>query len=161
MNEPSGGLTLWAWAGRAYAAPGVEAACLELQDRWGQSVDLLLWSAWAALTGRSPSPKALASAADLTRAWEVQVIGPLRAARRNLKAGPGLGGDDRSALRAKVAGAELAAERALLAALEGLTPAVRGDAAEPATAMAAAATAWGEVAPAAALAALAAAFSRA
>jgi hypothetical protein len=49
----------------------------------------------------------------------------------------------------------------LLAALEGLTPAVRGDAAEPATAMAAAATAWGEVAPAATLAALAAAFPRA
>jgi uncharacterized protein (TIGR02444 family) len=160
-HEPLAELTLWDWAAHAYAAPGVSAACLALQDDSGQSVDLLLWSAWAAIEGRSPSPAALVAAADLAWAWEALVIGPLRVARRNLKASSRLGGSERSALRAEVAGAELAAERALLAALEALTPAASGRALDPALAMAAASAAWGRRAPDAALSALAAAFPRA
>ena len=38
-------MSLWDWANRAYAAPRVQRLCLDLQDRYGQSVCLLLW-AW-------------------------------------------------------------------------------------------------------------------
>jgi uncharacterized protein (TIGR02444 family) len=155
------GLSLWDWAGRAYAAPGVEALCLDLQDRGGQSVCLLLWAGWAAVGGRAPSAGTLAEAAGLARAWEGQVVQPMRAARRALKIVPGLAEDERERLRDQVKAAELAAERALLAALETLAPAGGDHPSDPAAALAAACLAWGAAAPPEALNTLAAAFPRA
>ncbi|MGE3304313.1 MAG: TIGR02444 family protein [Hyphomonadaceae bacterium] len=76
---------LWDWAVAAYGAPGVAAACLDLQDRFGASVTLLLWAAHAATEGRIVSRetarmarKAVAPLAAHTRAF--------RAARRALAA---------------------------------------------------------------------------
>jgi uncharacterized protein (TIGR02444 family) len=152
---------LWDWAAGVYAAPGVEAACLELQDRWGQSVCLLLWAGWAAGRDASPGAETVGAAAVLARTWEAEVIGPLRRARRALKRAPGLGEVERAALRTRARDAELAAERALLAALEALTPAPGAAGGPMAAVMARAVAAWGEPAPAEALLALAEALAAA
>jgi uncharacterized protein (TIGR02444 family) len=144
-------VSLRAWAERAYAAPGVADLCLELQDAHGQSVCLLLWAAWAG----APAPAALARAIALSRAWEAGVVGPLRTARRALKTIGGLDAPTRAALRAQVQAGELAAERALLTALEALAPPMADRPPDPLSALAAASAAWGPPAPHAALAALA------
>jgi uncharacterized protein (TIGR02444 family) len=151
MGGPDQGL--WAWALEAYARPGVAEACLELQDAFGQSVPYLLWAAWAAEAGPGPGPSPLKAAADLARRWEVAATGPLRAARRALKAStPGVADAAREALRAEVKALELKSERLLMEALEGLAPA-RGP--SPADdlrqALAAAVRAWPHPAPKSAL----------
>ncbi|MDR3514126.1 MAG: TIGR02444 family protein [Caulobacteraceae bacterium] len=153
-------LSLWDWARRAYDAPGVQAACLSLQDEHGQSVCLLLWAGWAAAGGRWPDAAGLAEAAALARTWERDVIGPLRTARRGLKAAPAIGEAARQALRARVQADELAAERALLDTLEAVSGAGAAVPDGPAGALRAASAAWGHAAPQQALETLARAFPR-
>ena len=151
---------LWDWAVRAYAAPQVEPLCLSLQDHPGQSVCLRLWAGWAAASGRWPDAAGLAEAVVLARHWEREVVGPLRAARRGLNSAPGLAEDVRQALRARVQADELAAERALLEALEALAPLVGEPGVQPLAALAAASLALGPAAPGKALESLADAFPR-
>jgi uncharacterized protein (TIGR02444 family) len=109
-------LSLWAFALAAWDRPGVSEACLQLQDQHGQCVCLLLWRTWAHLEGRMVSTVALAQAINLAGAQEQEVIAPLRAARRSIKAS-----EPPSRLEA-AREAEIAAERALLSALEALSP---------------------------------------
>jgi uncharacterized protein (TIGR02444 family) len=106
-------LRLWDYARAAWGRPGVEAACLALQDTHGQCIPLLLWRAWAASEGRPAGD--LAGVIDLARTWEDEVIASLRGARRRLAG--------ESAVRERVRAAELAAERRLLELLETETPA--------------------------------------
>jgi uncharacterized protein (TIGR02444 family) len=146
--------SLWDWARRAYSADGVEALCLRLQDEGGQSVPLLLWAAWA----RAEPGPTLGEAASLARTWEDEVVGRLRAARRALKGAPGVGAEARERLRAQARVVELAAEQALLEALEALPAGAATGSVEGA--LAAASAAWGTPAPAALLDALAQATAR-
>jgi uncharacterized protein (TIGR02444 family) len=119
----------WDWALEAYARPGVEAACLTLQDRHGRSAPFLLWAAWAAAQGRVLTPEGLAEAADLAARWEAAATAPLRQARRALKPPfPGVPDPGREALRAEVKALELRCEQTLMAALQALAPAVSGGA---------------------------------
>lgn len=143
---------LWDWAKRAYAAPGARALCLDLQDRRGQSVCLLLWAAWAGPV----EPDVLDRAATLARDWERQVIGPLRAARRGVRSVEGLTPAACARLRERIRAEELAAERALLKLLQALTRRPGAEAA--AEAMWAASVAWGHAAPEEEVRALAAIF---
>lgn len=132
-------MSLWTWALAAYARPGVQAACLELQDHHGQNVCYLLWAVWA----RTADPALLRRGALMTRSWDSAVTGPLREARRALKpVRPGFADRGREALRDDVKTAELAAERALFEALEGLDG--RRQEARPAEALRAALAAWGD-----------------
>lgn len=132
---------LWDWAVRAYGRPGVAPACLHLQDAHGQNAPLLLAAAWAAAEGRTLD---LDAAVGLARAWEADVVGPLRAARRGLKMShspiPDAG---RETLRETVKAVELESERLLLAALETL--AWPGDPAEIGAALDRAARAWAQM----------------
>ncbi len=146
-------MSLWDWALQAYARPGVADDCLDLQDRHGQSVPYLLWAAWAALHGRPLTEAALAAGADLARTWEDIAVGPLRRVRRQLKAP--IGGIAAQALREQVKAAELAAEHALMQALEAMTPAVGGPAHPLATALIEAAATWAPGPPSRALSDLA------
>ena len=147
---------LWDWAVRAYAAGGVEEACLHLQDAAGQNVPLLLWAAWAARTGRKPDPDTLEAACDVARAWQEAAIAPLRAVRRDLKArNPDLEDADREAVRAQVKAVELEAERRLLAALQALSPAPEGGPVPVLDAMVAVARQWSPMTPRAGLVQLA------
>jgi uncharacterized protein (TIGR02444 family) len=134
-------MSLWDWSLEAYARPGVAEACLELQDRHGHSVPYLLWAGWAAVQGRPLTEAPLAAGADLTRTWEEIAVGPLRHVRRQLKAS--ICGIEAEAVREQVKAAELAAERALMLALEAMTPAADGSVIPLAEALVAATAAWG------------------
>ena len=118
---------LWTWACAAYAAPGVAEACLSLQDYHEQNVPLLLWAAWAAVTGRRPDEETIEAACDAARAYDTVIVSQLRAVRRTLKAPiPDMDHDHREALRQQVKTLELDAERRLMLELESLAPAPSG-----------------------------------
>ena len=111
-------MTLWDYALVAWARPGVSEVCLQLQNQHGQCVALLLWRAWATTEGRQVSGSTARRAINLARLRESKINAPLRAARRALAGAP----EGVEAARA----AELDAERALLEALEALTPPAAG-----------------------------------
>lgn len=138
----------WDWAVEVHGREGVDAALTGLQDDHGQSVAYLLWAAWAAHEGRPLQDVLLAQAAALTRHWEGAATGPIRAARRGLKApAPPIDDAARLALREEVRKAEFAAERLLMQTLEQLAPEPEDRPGDLAQALLDAAAAWGEVAP--------------
>lgn len=151
---------LWAWILDVYARPGVAEACLELQDTAGQNVPLLLWAAWSAATGRRIDQDTREAASDTARVWEDAAVAPLRAVRRALKMrAVDMGDDDREAVRAQVKIVELDAERRLLLALEGLSPASSDANIAVIDALAAVARIWSASVPRAGLIKLAAQLS--
>ena len=52
----------WRFSLRTYRAPGVEAACLALQERCGADVNLLLFCGWVGREGRVLDEASLRSA---------------------------------------------------------------------------------------------------
>lgn len=140
--------TFWDWALTAYAAPGVQHACLELQDAGGQNVPLLLWAAWTAATGRPLDDDAIEAACDCARAWDAVAVSPLRAIRRTLKAvNPDIDNAARESLREAVKAVELSAERHLIIGLEALAPAPSGPPSPPLDALVAVSRVWSRVTP--------------
>lgn len=116
-------MSLWAWALEAWSRPGVEQACLELQDQGDQSIALLLWWAWMLAEGRPTNPELARLAADVARPIETKVLRPMRSARRALAAKPEMVGRERiEEARQAIRRAELGLERALLEAVEALAP---------------------------------------
>lgn len=145
-------VALWDWAKAAYGRPGVAEACLELQDRHGQSVPLLLWAGWAGPV----SAGLLERAVEVARAWETVAVAPLREVRRAIREpAPLIADAAREAAREQVQAAELQAERALLESLGALVD-EPGPGLRPLQALLAAAHAWSEAPPGAELARLAA-----
>ena len=141
-------MSYWDWAVSVHGREGVDQALMQLQDAHGQCVAYLLWAAWAAGEGRPLEPVILAQAAALARHWESEATGPLRAARRGLKAAaPPIDDDARLALREQVRTAEFAAERLLMDTLEQLTPSPAGAPGDLGQAMIEASLAWGQAAP--------------
>ncbi|MEO8813204.1 MAG: TIGR02444 family protein [Caulobacteraceae bacterium] len=137
-------MSAWDFAVDLYGRPGVATVCLALQDDHGQCVPLLLWRLWAAAGGRPVAAGVLRGAVDLARGWDGEVVARLRSVRRALKSPPdGVGTQWRLGVRESVETAERAAERALLVALEGLTPPSAGALEDPASALREVATAWG------------------
>jgi uncharacterized protein (TIGR02444 family) len=165
VTSRDGDVSAWDFAVSCYERPGVKALCLALQDAHGQSVILLLWGLWTARPGapdqRGAAPD-LAGAVRLARDWEDQILTPLRAVRGRLDAPPWSPGGA-PAPRRQILAAELAAERALLEALEALAPAAADPGAERpgleggAARLIALSAMWGPPIPAALLEALAAA----
>lgn len=103
-----------------YARPGVEAACLDLQDRRGFDVTLLLHACWLGTRSIALSPGQAAALVSATVPWRFEVVRPLRRLRRRLKHGlAGMPRVQSDRVREQVKAAELAAERAMLAVLEG------------------------------------------
>ncbi|MFN3216753.1 MAG: TIGR02444 family protein [Acidimicrobiales bacterium] len=142
-TDPVPSLREWAFA--AYDRPGVQEACLELQDRHGMDVVALLWCIWAGEHHGVIDAGAVERIVAETAAWQTEVVAPLRAVRRRLKhadasvAATGRQADadaDRAArdrLRSQVADAELAAEVIQLDRLEAstLTASAVGEAPAP------------------------------
>lgn len=144
MNPPA----FWDWALKAYAAPGVQEACLQLQDHAGQNVPLLLWAAWTAASGRPIDEDAIEGACDCARAWDEAAVTPLRALRRTLKGvNPDIDNAAREALRDQVKAVELAAEKAMMQGLEALAPAPGAGPLPTVTALVAVARVWSRVVP--------------
>ncbi|MFP4137532.1 MAG: TIGR02444 family protein [Halomonas sp.] len=109
---------LWAFALELYARPGVESACLELQEKADIDVCELLWRCWLLTHGALPGPEAEASLAAVRR-WQREVTAPLRRLRRGLKA-EAAARSGVARLRETLKRAELEAERETLTRLEHL-----------------------------------------
>lgn len=110
--------SLWDFALTLYARPGVEAACLRLQDNAGLDVCELLWLCWLSYHGLTLTEHA-DSLLEPIRAWQRAMTYPLRHQRRSLKtlcdATPSLG-----KLRQTIKQAELLAEQEALRQLQAL-----------------------------------------
>ena len=76
----------WDFSLSVYARPGVQAACLALQERHTLDVNILLFCLWSAAAGRAPLTDA-EMCRLLTRAgeWHEAVVRPLRGVRRRMK----------------------------------------------------------------------------
>ncbi|MCA1770036.1 MAG: TIGR02444 family protein [Halomonas sp.] len=109
---------LWEFALAFYGQPGVEQACLVLQDQANVDVCELLWRCWLLCHGAVPGPTAEEGLVEAL-SWQREVTAPLRRLRRRLKpeAGvrPGV-----AELRKTLKHAELQAEREALGRLERL-----------------------------------------
>jgi uncharacterized protein (TIGR02444 family) len=115
----------WRFSLDVYAAPGVEAECLALQETHDIDVNLLLFCAWAGAEKRQRVAAAdLEGLDEAVRTWRETVVKPLRSVRRAIKAlvqrDPAL-----HELRKRIAADELEAERIEQATLFALAP--RGD----------------------------------
>lgn len=114
---------LWDFALALYARPGVETACLRLQDEAGLDVCELLWHCWLYRHGLAVAgePAALAP----IRAWQRDVTAVLRGLRRELKRAardqPGV-----AEVRGRLQRTELAAERETLSRLQALSESGQG-----------------------------------
>lgn len=106
----------WAFSLAIYGADGVEPECLDLQDRFGVDVNLLLFAAYAGgCEGVQLDTPDITAAAAAVTAWHGEIVRALRGARRALKP---LSLDDNNPLqaptadlRAQVKAAELCAEQ--------------------------------------------------
>jgi uncharacterized protein (TIGR02444 family) len=77
---------LWSFSLTVYGKPDVQKECLDLQDRHGIDVNLLLFCAFAgAVHGAVLPDDALKQAAGLVGGWHKDVVINLREARRALK----------------------------------------------------------------------------
>jgi uncharacterized protein (TIGR02444 family) len=76
----------WDYALELYRREGVEAACLELQQRHGLDVNVVLLCCWLARSGIVADEPALAPIAETSEAWQEEFVRPLRAVRNRLKA---------------------------------------------------------------------------
>ena len=141
-------MSFWDWAVEVHRREGVDAALMELQDAHQQCVSYLLWAAWAAAEGRALEGVILGQGAALAGHWEANATGPIRAARRGLKApAPPIDDGARTALREEVRKAEFAAERLLMETLEQLAPEPDGARGDIARALLEASDLWAEAAP--------------
>jgi uncharacterized protein (TIGR02444 family) len=103
---------LWSFSLRLWRRPGVEQACLWLQERCGADVNLLLLCCWLASEGRPADARFLAGAAAAVAAWRAAAVEPLRRVRRRLADGVrGVPRAWRAPVRARALAAELEAER--------------------------------------------------
>lgn len=109
---------LWNHALALYARPGVEAACLALQELGGD-VCLLLCGTWLQACGIAPDEQRIATLLALSRPWQRDVVMPLRALRRQWRE-HALADPQLSVMREQVKALELQAERTLLERLEAL-----------------------------------------
>lgn len=102
----------WDWSLERYDREGVASALLDLQDNFGLNVNVLLWCAWCAQDFADIPELALRKAVDLAEHWTTGVTGPLRQARRALKAPPRQAdAQEAQALRSEIKSLELRAEK--------------------------------------------------
>jgi uncharacterized protein (TIGR02444 family) len=104
----------WDFAVRLYGAPGVAPACLELQERHGIDVTLMLFCLWLG----TPVAARLPVLMQASKEWRASAVAPIRAARRWLKSGV-----ETAALYQAVLKAEIDCEHGELLALARLAEA--------------------------------------
>lgn len=105
----------WNFSLEIYAAEGVAEACLDLQERRGCDVNILLFCCWLAASGRPTlTADRLRAILKVSDVWQAEIVQPLRRVRRLLKDRPWSEAlpETVDAARRRVADAELAAEHA-------------------------------------------------
>jgi uncharacterized protein (TIGR02444 family) len=76
----------WRFSLAVYRDKDVQAECLDVQERLGADVNLLLFCAYlGAVEGATLGPADIEAAAARVSAWHDEAVRPLRAARRSLK----------------------------------------------------------------------------
>ena len=105
-------MEFWPFSLEVYRKPGVEAACLSLQDRFGLDVNVILFACWAGAAGYGRLTRdEIAAAQKIVSDWNGPVVRPLRQVRRVLKGSQGPKPDGPvAALRQAVKDLELEAE---------------------------------------------------
>lgn len=118
----------WDYSIALYGSPGVAECCLELQDRYGADVNLLLLAVWLGARGARLDRAGWAELERRTRSWQDEVVGRMRAVRRELRAMLDHGRVDPwrrerlLALKQGLAALELDSERLEQHELEALAP---------------------------------------
>jgi uncharacterized protein (TIGR02444 family) len=108
---------LWEFSLGFYARPGVSAALIELQDRAGLDVNLILFALWHGMSGRGRlDDEGLAIAGQAAREIQTELVMPLRALRRRFRAAANA---DIQRLREAIKGLEFDAEKVVQARLAG------------------------------------------
>ena len=79
----------WDYSLALYRGPGVDRACLYLQDTHGLDVNLLLFCCWAGHNGHPIDPEEMSHLVKASEPWQAEFLRPLRAARRYLKGSRG------------------------------------------------------------------------
>jgi len=122
----------WRFSLDLYGRDGVASACLDLQDRAGLDVNLLLFAVWLGEEGRpAREPSAWRAWQAAIAPWLKAGIQPLRTLRRSLKEPvAGVTDEHREHVRRLVSASELAAERVAQSILSDLAPPPNGDLAE-------------------------------
>jgi uncharacterized protein (TIGR02444 family) len=115
-REAQPATALWRFSLAVYGRAGVAPECLDVQERFGVDVNLLLFSAYlGAIEGVVLSKDDLGQAAAVVDGWHREIVRTLRRIRRALKplseAGAGPFANETASLRAQVKAAELEAER--------------------------------------------------
>jgi uncharacterized protein (TIGR02444 family) len=109
---PNSSLSFWTFSLQTYAKPSVAQTCLDLQDRFGTDVNVLLFLLWCAHCGRRLTAQNIRNVVDLVNSWQADVVYPLRLVRRALKhPAPNWPPQGTELLRERVKAAELEAER--------------------------------------------------
>ena len=103
----------WTYSYALHESDGVGPACIELQDRHGLDVNLLLYCCWIGASGRSALDAAdLEKASGTVQQWQRQVSTPIRDIRRILKTDSlGVPVELSQAFRKELMAVELASER--------------------------------------------------
>ena len=102
----------WQFSLRVYGAPGVSEECLELQDKLGIDVNVMLYAVWlGAVRGIALKDDDLARIENVVAVWSANVVQPLRKVRRAMKAMPDIADPQIQALRKRVAETELFSEQ--------------------------------------------------
>ena len=113
--------SFWDHSLRFYADPETQVACLDLQDRLGADVNIVLYALYRASRGDQLDISGVRQADHAVASWRNDVVRPLRQVRRALKPNPHLlSVEDQSVIRDGIKKVELAAEQALQHHLEGL-----------------------------------------
>ncbi|MEO8557803.1 MAG: TIGR02444 family protein [Rhodospirillales bacterium] len=102
----------WNFSLEVYGGEGVARACLDLQDRRQADVNVLLFCCWLGASGRGRIDKAdLKALVERVKDWQLEVIRPLRLARRKLAEGVAHAPEQQAEpLRRRLADAEIEAE---------------------------------------------------
>jgi len=114
----------WPFSVELYARDGVADACLELQNRFGVDVNLLLFCYWFADQYGELDDELLEKLCLFSTSWKQQVVQPLRDVRNWMKDNSpllGLAQDSRyHTLRERIKFDELAAEKYQQESMQGL-----------------------------------------
>lgn len=126
-DNEAAGEAFWRFSLALYARPGVVETLIALQDRAASDVNVILFALWlGASRGRRLTAAELAAAAAIAPVNEAAVV-PLRQLRRRLKPASD---PDLNALRRRIAGLEMAAERQVQYRLAASLPEEAGAASE-------------------------------
>lgn len=78
----------WDFSLEVYMAPGVGEACLDLQERHGLDVNLLLFCLWVGASGRGALEDAeVGGLMSAVGAWHEEIVRALRGVRTRMKGG--------------------------------------------------------------------------